>query len=74
MHFDLNSILVPSDNLEDLILPFSNEEIDGVVANLKSDKSPVLTLISWRNDGMPSNMIFMNYVWGSSTMKYACRV
>jgi hypothetical protein len=46
MHFDLNSILVPSDNLEDLILPFSNEEIDEVMANLKSDKSPVLTLIS----------------------------
>jgi hypothetical protein len=42
MHFDLNSIPVPSDNFEDLILPFSNEEIDGVVANLKSDKSPGL--------------------------------
>jgi hypothetical protein len=42
MHFDLNSIPVPSDNFEDLIMSFSNEEIDGVVANLKSDKSPGL--------------------------------
>jgi hypothetical protein len=40
MHFDLNSLLVPIENLEDLILPFSNDEIDGVVNNLKSDKSP----------------------------------
>jgi hypothetical protein len=40
MHFDLNSLLVPIANLEDLILPFSNDEIDGVVNNLKSDKSP----------------------------------
>jgi hypothetical protein len=40
MHFDLNSLLVPIDDLENLILPFSNEEINGVVSNLKSDKSP----------------------------------
>jgi hypothetical protein len=40
MHFDLNSLLVPIENLEDLILPFSNDEIDEVVNNLKSDKSP----------------------------------
>jgi hypothetical protein len=31
MHFDLSSILAPVENLDDLILPFSNEEIDGVV-------------------------------------------
>jgi hypothetical protein len=40
MHFDLNSLLVPIENLEDLILPFSNDEIDGVLNNLKSNKSP----------------------------------
>jgi hypothetical protein len=40
MHFDLSSLLVPIVNLEDLTLPFSNDEIDGVVSNLKSNKSP----------------------------------
>jgi hypothetical protein len=31
--------LVPIDDLANLILPFSNEEINGVVSNLKSDNS-----------------------------------
>jgi hypothetical protein len=39
MHFHLEGILLPLADLEDLILPFSTEEIDGVVRNLKSDKS-----------------------------------
>jgi hypothetical protein len=36
MHFDLDSILIPTNDLEDLVLPFSN---DDVVSNLKTDKS-----------------------------------
>jgi hypothetical protein len=54
MHFDLNSLLVPIENLEDLILPFSNDEIDEVVNNLKSDKSP-------GSDGF--NTDFMKKCW-----------
>jgi hypothetical protein len=59
MHFDLNSILVPIDNLEDLALPFSNEEIDGVVNNLKSDKSPGLD--SFNTDFMKKCWPVMKY-------------
>jgi hypothetical protein len=40
MHFDLDEILLPLNDLEDFVLPFTTEEIDGVVRNLKSDKSP----------------------------------
>jgi hypothetical protein len=54
MHFDLDSILVPLNDLEDSILPFSNEEIDEVVANLKIDKSP-------GQDGF--NIDFMKKCW-----------
>jgi hypothetical protein len=72
-----HSLLVPIANLEDLILPFSNDEIDGVVNNLKSDKSP-------GPDGF--NMDFMKKCWpvikqyfydlclGFLTMTYACKV
>jgi hypothetical protein len=37
-YFDLESILLPIDDLEDLVLPFSNDEIDEVIRNLKTDK------------------------------------
>jgi hypothetical protein len=39
MHFDLDSILVPINDLDDLVLPFSNDEVDVVVKQLKSKKS-----------------------------------
>jgi hypothetical protein len=39
MHFDLEALLLPLD-LETLIVHFSNDEIDEVVRNLKTDKSP----------------------------------
>jgi hypothetical protein len=39
MYFDLDSILVPIDDLDDLVLPFTNNEVDVVVRNLKYDKS-----------------------------------
>jgi hypothetical protein len=39
MHFDLEALLLPLDDLEALILAFSNDEIDEVVRNLKIDKS-----------------------------------
>jgi hypothetical protein len=39
MHSDLSSILEPIADLEDLILPFSNEKINEIVSNLESDKS-----------------------------------
>jgi hypothetical protein len=54
MHFDLDSILIPTNDLEDLVLPFSNDEIDEVVSNLKPDKSP-------GPDGF--NTYFMNKCW-----------
>jgi hypothetical protein len=40
MHFDLETLLTPIDDLDSLVIPFSNEEIDGVVKNMKIDKSP----------------------------------
>jgi hypothetical protein len=38
MHFDLEALLVPIDDLNSFVSPFSNEEIDEVVRNLKTDK------------------------------------
>jgi hypothetical protein len=38
MHFDLEALLVPIDDLNSFVSPFSNEEIDEVVRNLKPDK------------------------------------
>jgi hypothetical protein len=40
MHFDLTSLLPPIYDLYDLMIPFTNEEIDTVVRNLKTNKSP----------------------------------
>jgi hypothetical protein len=36
MYFDLDSIHVP---IDDLVLPFTNDEVDDMARNLKSDKS-----------------------------------
>jgi hypothetical protein len=54
MHFDLDTLLTLIDDLDSLVLPFSNEEIDEVVKNLKRDKSP-------RPDGF--NTDFMKKCW-----------
>jgi hypothetical protein len=54
MHFDLNSLLPPINDLDDLIISFTNEEIDAVVGNLKADKSS-------RPDGF--NTDFMKKCW-----------
>jgi hypothetical protein len=54
MHFDLEAPLMPIDDIETLVLPFSNEEIDDVVRNLKIDKSP-------GSDGF--NTDFMKKCW-----------
>jgi hypothetical protein len=54
MHFDLNSLLALVNGLEDLVIPFTNEEIDIVVKNLKADKSPC-------HDGF--NVDFMKTCW-----------
>jgi hypothetical protein len=40
MRFDLNSLLQPLNDLEDLVNPFITEEVDAAVRNLKADKSP----------------------------------
>jgi hypothetical protein len=54
MHFDMDSILMPINDLDESVLPFSNDEIDEVVSNLKNDKSPWL-------DGFNTN--FMKQCW-----------
>jgi hypothetical protein len=40
MHFDLESLLQPFDGLDELVNPFTTEEIDGSIKNPKNDKSP----------------------------------
>jgi hypothetical protein len=40
MHFDMDSLLEPIPALDDMATPFSTEEIDLVVRNLKAEKSP----------------------------------
>jgi hypothetical protein len=40
MYFDLSSLLNRVDNLDDLALPFSKEEIDDVIRGLPIGKSP----------------------------------
>jgi hypothetical protein len=39
MHYDLDLLLQPINDLDDLVLPFSTDEIDEVVSNIKNDKS-----------------------------------
>jgi hypothetical protein len=38
--FDLQTLLQPIDELDDLVNLFTTEEIDGIIKELKSDKSP----------------------------------
>jgi hypothetical protein len=40
MHLDLSQYIFPTANLEDLIMPFSKEDIDSVVSHLPNGKSP----------------------------------
>jgi hypothetical protein len=40
IYFDLNDLVQPVDNPEDLVAPFSNEKIDNIVKNLPTGKSP----------------------------------
>jgi hypothetical protein len=65
MHFDLETLLSPIDDLDSLVLPFSHEEIDGVVQNLKSDKSS-------GPDGFNTN--FMRKCWNVSNFYDLCLV
>jgi hypothetical protein len=39
MYFDLHDILIPVDNLDELVEPFRKEEIDVIITELKTDKS-----------------------------------
>jgi hypothetical protein len=39
MHYNLNDLLIPVPNLDQLAHPFTNEEIDSIVENLPSGKS-----------------------------------
>jgi hypothetical protein len=39
MHYNLNDLLIPVPNLDQLAHPFTNEEIDSIVENLPSEKS-----------------------------------
>jgi hypothetical protein len=40
MYFNLNSLLQPIENLSCLEEPFLREEIEGIIKDLQSDKSP----------------------------------
>jgi hypothetical protein len=40
MYFDLQTLLSPSENIEGLEEPFKKDEIDQIVQQLPSDKSP----------------------------------
>jgi hypothetical protein len=55
IYFNLVDLVQPVDNLEGLITPFSNEEIDTIVKNLKPRKSP-------GPDGFNSD--FIKKCWG----------
>jgi hypothetical protein len=39
-HFDLHDLLQPDIDLSDLVLPFGKEEIDNIIKNLLSGKTP----------------------------------
>jgi hypothetical protein len=69
--------LVPIDDLANLILPFSNKEINEVVSNLKSDKSPGPD--GFNTDFMKkcwpvTKRIFMIYARVFSIMIFVCKV
>jgi hypothetical protein len=54
LHFDLSPLILPASNLDQLQSPFTKEEIDNIIANLPSGKSP------WP-DGF--NIDFMKKCW-----------
>jgi hypothetical protein len=65
MYFDLESLLHPVDGLDDLVNPFTTEEIDNIVKDLKNDKSPRpdgFNTDFMKNVRRLSSQIFMNYV------------
>lgn len=40
MQFDLQQLIQPCSNLDELCQPFSNEEIDSIILDLPNDKAP----------------------------------
>jgi hypothetical protein len=40
MHFDLESLITPRDDLQDLVDPFQVEEIDNIIKRMPPDKAP----------------------------------
>jgi hypothetical protein len=50
MYFDLAAMLTPLEGLDDLVVPFRKEEIDSIIAELKTDKSH-------ESDGLNSDFI-----------------
>jgi hypothetical protein len=40
MHFDLESLITPRDDLEDMVDPFQVEEIDNIIKRMPPDKTP----------------------------------
>jgi hypothetical protein len=76
MHFDLETLLTPIDDLDSLVTPFSNEEIDEVVKNLKTDKSlwpGGFNTDFMKNVGMSLNLISMIYIQVSMIMIFVCK-
>jgi hypothetical protein len=55
MHFNLDELIEEAENLEELVAPFSKDEIDGIIKNLPLGKSP-------GPDGFNSD--FMKKCWG----------
>ena len=40
LRFDLDALITPVDNLEELVTPFTNEEMDKVILKMPADKAP----------------------------------
>jgi hypothetical protein len=80
MYFDLHSLLTNSENLEWLEEPFTKEEIDGIIHNIPSDKSPGPDGFNGvngdflKNVDQQSHRISMNSVRDSMMVTSICEV
>jgi hypothetical protein len=77
MHFNLNDLLQPIDDLDNLVSPFSKEEIDDIVKSLPNRKSPFqmasIQILS-KSVGVLSPLTFMIFVRDFLTSTSICTV